>query len=329
VLPSRLSKTVDDEEGYGLGWFLTDRNGHRFISHTGGIDGFTSLVELVPEYKLGLVVLSNVAGTPLVLMARNSVLDNLVVRPPTPGANAESAPPQIDTATSAALAGPASSATSDITVGELMARAIAAAGGESNLRRHRSTTGSGTVDFENQGFTGKFAVYMQAPNLSATVTTILGLGKKIGSTREYFDGTQGGFESSVGQAERYTDEQLESTRISSDYYELLNWKVLYKTVAITQKSKVGDDEVYVVVKTPEKGGAVTDYIATKSFLLVKRSREGTSEETIYSDYRNVDGEMVPFGIVTQGGNMGRIVVKVQGVKFNTSIPPSTFRPATK
>ena len=30
--------------GYGLGWFLTDRNGHHFIAHPGGINGFTALV---------------------------------------------------------------------------------------------------------------------------------------------------------------------------------------------------------------------------------------------------------------------------------------------
>ena len=49
-------------------------------------------------------------------------------------------------------------------------------------------------------------------------------------------------------------------------------------------------------------------------------------QTIYSDYRKVDGEMVPFGFVIQGDD-GRIVGRVQEVRFKTSIPPSTFRPA--
>jgi hypothetical protein len=214
-------------------------------------------------------------------------------------------------------------------VDELLAKAIAAAGGEVNLRRHRSTTGSVTLDFENQGLTGKLAVYAQAPNLSTQITTIVGLGKKIGSQREYFDGAQGGVDRSPGEGERYKDEQLESTRISSDYYELLNWKTLYKTVTIREKSKVADEEVYVVVKTPEKGNAVTDYISAQSFLPVKRAWEGTGVENIYSDYRNVDGEMIPFGIVMQGGDLGRIVARLQEVKFNAHIPASTFRPASK
>ena len=87
-----------------------------------------------------------------------------------------------------------------------------------------------------------------------------------------------------------------------------------------------DEEVYVVIKTPEKGSTVTDYISARSFLPVKREDGG--QETIYSDYRNVDGEMVPFVFVMQT-SVGRIVGKVQEVKFNVSIPASTFRPAPK
>jgi CubicO group peptidase (beta-lactamase class C family) len=328
--------TVDDNfgvppylpgAGYGLGWFLADRNGHHFIYHPGGINGFTSLVELVPDQKLGFVLLTNASSNRGLALISEVVFDNIVGKPQTLAENTESVPPQSDIGESAALAGPASFATIDITVDELMAKALAAAGGEANLRRHRSTTGSATLDFENQGLTGKIAVYSQAPNLSATITTIVGLGKKIASQREYFDGAQGGVERSPGEGERYNDEQLESTRISSDYYEQLNWKKLYKTVTIKEKSKVADEEVYVVVKTPEKGNAISDYISAKSFLVVKRASEGTSEETIYSDYRNVDGEMVPFCSVVQGGEMGRIVSKVQEVKFNVNIPASTLRPA--
>ena len=62
------------------------------------------------------------------------------------------------------------SAKIDITVDELMAKVIAAAGGEANLRSHRSTTGTATLDFENQGLTGKLTIYAQAPNSSTQIT---------------------------------------------------------------------------------------------------------------------------------------------------------------
>jgi CubicO group peptidase (beta-lactamase class C family) len=45
--------------GYGLGWGLSDYRGHKVVSHTGGWPGQVSKVVLVPELKLGVVVLTN------------------------------------------------------------------------------------------------------------------------------------------------------------------------------------------------------------------------------------------------------------------------------
>lgn len=46
--------------GYGMGWLdSTYRGNHRFISHAGGIDGFTTFVAFLPDDDLGLVVNTN------------------------------------------------------------------------------------------------------------------------------------------------------------------------------------------------------------------------------------------------------------------------------
>jgi len=44
---------------YGLGWGLSDYHGYKIVSHSGGLDGMISRVAMVPEIKLGLVVLTN------------------------------------------------------------------------------------------------------------------------------------------------------------------------------------------------------------------------------------------------------------------------------
>jgi CubicO group peptidase (beta-lactamase class C family) len=44
---------------YGLGWQLTDYEGREVVSHTGGVNGFVTSVTLLPEEKLGIVVLTN------------------------------------------------------------------------------------------------------------------------------------------------------------------------------------------------------------------------------------------------------------------------------
>jgi CubicO group peptidase (beta-lactamase class C family) len=44
---------------YGLGWFLRDVRGFKEVSHTGGLAGIVTSVTLIPEMKLGIIVLTN------------------------------------------------------------------------------------------------------------------------------------------------------------------------------------------------------------------------------------------------------------------------------
>jgi CubicO group peptidase (beta-lactamase class C family) len=44
---------------YGLGWFLADIKGYKEMSHTGGLEGMVTKVTLIPELKLGIIVLTN------------------------------------------------------------------------------------------------------------------------------------------------------------------------------------------------------------------------------------------------------------------------------
>lgn len=50
---------------YGLGWFLSDYRGRKIVEHGGAIDGMRAQVGMIPEEKLGLVVLTNLHGTVL------------------------------------------------------------------------------------------------------------------------------------------------------------------------------------------------------------------------------------------------------------------------
>jgi len=42
-----------------MGWAFQDYEGREIIAHTGGVNGFVTSVTLVPEEKLGIVVLTN------------------------------------------------------------------------------------------------------------------------------------------------------------------------------------------------------------------------------------------------------------------------------
>lgn len=47
---------------YGLGWFLSEHQGHLMVSHGGNIDGNAAYVSFIPDADIGIVVLSNLNG---------------------------------------------------------------------------------------------------------------------------------------------------------------------------------------------------------------------------------------------------------------------------
>jgi CubicO group peptidase (beta-lactamase class C family) len=49
---------------YGMGFFITTYRGHKLVHHGGNIDGFSAELNFLPYDSLGVVVLTNLNGTP-------------------------------------------------------------------------------------------------------------------------------------------------------------------------------------------------------------------------------------------------------------------------
>lgn len=58
-MPLGKDKYNSHFNAYGLGWRLNDINGTKQVAHTGGLEGMVTQVTLLPELKLGIVVLTN------------------------------------------------------------------------------------------------------------------------------------------------------------------------------------------------------------------------------------------------------------------------------
>ncbi|HEU4884583.1 MAG TPA: serine hydrolase [Longimicrobium sp.] len=67
---------------YGLGWFMQDYRGRKLAMHTGSIDGMTALVAMVPEERLGLVVLINLDHAELRHALMYRIVDAYLGGPP-------------------------------------------------------------------------------------------------------------------------------------------------------------------------------------------------------------------------------------------------------
>lgn len=74
---------------YGLGWFLSDYQGRLVVQHGGNIDGMSALVAMLPEEKLGVVILTNMGASVLPYVVMHKLWDLHLKTPKARDWNAE------------------------------------------------------------------------------------------------------------------------------------------------------------------------------------------------------------------------------------------------
>lgn len=57
--PKELADAQTQFAGYGLGWSMRDYRGHKVVTHGGGLTGMVTQTMILPDLKLGIVVLTN------------------------------------------------------------------------------------------------------------------------------------------------------------------------------------------------------------------------------------------------------------------------------
>lgn len=62
--------------GYGLGWFLSDVKGYKQVTHTGGLAGIVTQVVMIPELKLGIIILTNQQSGSAFTAISNTIKDS-------------------------------------------------------------------------------------------------------------------------------------------------------------------------------------------------------------------------------------------------------------
>ncbi len=401
--------TIVPKIDYGYGWFLRDWHGHKVIEHGGNIDGFTTAVALMPDQRLGFVMLCNQNNSVVPPSSLEIVWKNLVSLPDT---ESKPEPPAVSTVKpeaevgeytyedkltiaithkegklTATLAGQppypllpvggrkyklgdpapdgfsltfrpnvkdpkvaevfleqpgiklALTRKSDIkepeyksalTAEELENKVVEALGGEAALKSHASQVIKVSVLMETQGINGTGTITAKAPNLASEQFDFFALKKRIFSNREWTNGKASGDESSLLPTEPRTGKALANALIAAEFNEPLHWKMLYKTVVIKGEDKVGDEKVYVIVKTPANGDPITDYISMKTFFIIKRdtiSGDGATATPLtetFSDYRNLEGVFVPFRTVRKSPATEAIVT-VEKVEWNPKVKESVFQ----
>jgi hypothetical protein len=80
--PAELAEGQAHFADYAMGEVLQDYRGHLIVSHTGGLHGMVSLVAMLPDLKLGVVVLTNQEEGAAFAAIEHVVFDHYLQAPP-------------------------------------------------------------------------------------------------------------------------------------------------------------------------------------------------------------------------------------------------------
>jgi CubicO group peptidase (beta-lactamase class C family) len=210
-------------------------------------------------------------------------------------------------------------------------KAIEALGGETSWRALDSRITDFQIDFENQGVTGSGRTYARQPYLFASTTEMFALGKKIGDAFEYLNSSGGGAILSFMPAEIHGENRLAELRTEYGFYGLLDAMKDAKA-SMVGPTTVNNEEVWVIEFKPAIGSEYRVFFSQKTYLPIRRfGTVSSSTSTVklpvtvdYSDYRKVDGVMLPFRTLTISPSMGNVVTTITKVEHNKPIPNETF-----
>jgi hypothetical protein len=210
------------------------------------------------------------------------------------------------------------------TAEQLVANFVKAAGGKTAMEKVKSRVSKGTIELGN-GESLTVEVRDKAPDKNLTVVDV----PQQGQQRQGFDGKVA-WDATPNQAvQELTGPMLAAVRRNSQFYRWLHMKELFGTLAVVGTAKIGERDTYVMEATPGEGYPEKFYFDTQTALLLQRdfqldSPDGPiSFQTLYEDYREVDGLKLPFTLRRVGPD-SVLLLKLTEIKHNVELDDAQF-----
>lgn len=210
------------------------------------------------------------------------------------------------------------------TADEIVAKNIAAKGGEAKLKAVQTLRQTGTITL--QGQTAQLMTVSKRPNLSRQDISIMGT-----TITMAFDGTKAWMMNPMIGAEpvEMPAEQAEMIKDQADIDgPLMDYKAKGSTVELVGLEDANGRKAFHL-RITRKGLPPTElFIDSQNYLDVKAVTvvpgSGTME-VAFSDYRSIDGMMVPFTVKSSAAGMTLSELKLDKVEFNVTLPADAFK----
>lgn len=229
-------------------------------------------------------------------------------------------------ATAAAAQTPA--AAGSLTVDEIVAKHLATKGGAEKWKTIQTQKMTGVA--VSQGFELALTVYAKRPNQSRQELTIQIPGQPAMVIVNLFDGTKAWMINPMTgdpAPQAMPDAETATAKAQSDFDgALVDYKTKGYTVVELEQSRVAGRPMHHLKVTRADLPTQHIHIDRETFVEMRVSTEGpTASETDLSDYKAVDGVLVPHNIKISQSGAVVAELKISKVEFNTALDDSLFK----
>lgn len=236
----------------------------------------------------------------------------------------------------AAAQAPATAPKGSLTAEEIVAKAVAARGGLAKIKAVQSQRITGTISFhqgaqEDPGAAGPFVAEFKRPGKMRNELTVQG--KKI---VRIYDGSGSGWMinpfTGNENPQPMTDLDMRNAKHESDFDgPIVDSKEKGNTIEAAGTENVEGKDTYKL-KITHKDGMVSYYFFDKETLLlakwsgtIENAGQNNAWETLFHDYRDVEGLKFAFELVSSSPDIGLTQkISVEKIEVNPRIDESRF-----
>jgi outer membrane lipoprotein-sorting protein len=210
----------------------------------------------------------------------------------------------------------------------ILAKMVEAQGGRAALEKISDRTISGTMQMAQAGASGPVRMYQKMPNMMRMEFEV-----GIMTLVQTYDGVTAWETNHItGQTRELPEDVAQSFERQALGPKLIlnpeEWGVEY---AYLGKERVWDKDCHVLEQSFSDGFKSTLYVDAESYLLIMVEATDVSSagaevatRTVYSNYQEVEGVMIPYKISGFQGKQETMLMMVTDVVFNSELPDSLF-----
>jgi outer membrane lipoprotein-sorting protein len=215
------------------------------------------------------------------------------------------------------------------TVDQILEKMIEAQGGRKTLEAIEDTTLSGSMQIIQMNISGSITMYQKEPNKMRMDIEMMGM-----NITQAFDGTTAWFTNpQTGATQEMSEKQAKYfKRQALGRDALLNPKKFDITFKFKGKEKINDKEYLVLEQIHPDDYTAAIYIDPKTYLTYKTKATTLNQletevesESIMSDYKKVEGFMMPHLITVFQDGQEYMKFTVTEITFNSDLEDSFFK----